>query len=512
LSNWTSGYVSDIDYTYGYYRELNPFYAKHTFLSQGIVFPEVKYACELGFGQGISTVIHGSASDVEWYGTDFNPSQAAFASNLAKTAGSKCHLYDDSFGDFAARPELPNFDFIGLHGVWSWVSAENQQAIVDFIRRKLNVGGVLYISYNTLPGWSSFAPMRHLMTLHADIIGSEGEGLVKRIDGALNFAGELLQTEPVFSEANPKVKERLEKLHGMSRHYLAHEYFNKDWSPIHFKTMAEALEPAKVSFACSAALGEHIDIINFNQEQKKLLDKITDPTLRQSVRDFMVNQQFRRDYWVKGLQRMSKDEQVVKFRSENVMLTTHRSAIELKISGSRTQGSELKKEIYDPLLDILESETIISIAELESKLSKHKIELDGIFQAVNILAAKDNLAFTQEAPLNEEIIKRAQALNKQIMERGKFGTEVNALACPLTGGALPLTRVHQLFILAIENGNKSPQEWAKFAWSKLQSAGQKLLKGGRTLDSDEENLGYLLEMATGFEREGLPLARTGKVI
>ena len=152
------------------------------------------------------------------------------------------------------------------------------------------------------------------------------------------------------------------------------------------------------------------------------------------------------------------------------------------------------------------------LSDLESKLSKHKIELDGIFQAVNILAAKDNLAFTQEAPLNEEIIKRAQALNKQIMERGKFGTEVNALACPLTGGALPLTRVHQLFILAIENGNKSPQEWAKFAWSKLQSAGQKLLKGGRTLDSDEENLGYLLEMATGFEREGLPLARTGKVI
>jgi len=50
--------------------------------------------------------------------------------------------------------------------------------IVDFIRQKLKVGGVLYISYNTLPGWAAFAPMRHLMTEHAEIIGAEGTGIV----------------------------------------------------------------------------------------------------------------------------------------------------------------------------------------------------------------------------------------------------------------------------------------------------------------------------------------------
>jgi len=44
---------------------------------------------------------------------------------------------------------LPDFDYIGLHGIWSWISDENRQVIVDFIRKKLKVGGVLYISYNT---------------------------------------------------------------------------------------------------------------------------------------------------------------------------------------------------------------------------------------------------------------------------------------------------------------------------------------------------------------------------
>ncbi len=49
---WTSGYVADIGYTYGYCNELNPLRVKPAFLNNGLVFPEVGAACELGFGQG----------------------------------------------------------------------------------------------------------------------------------------------------------------------------------------------------------------------------------------------------------------------------------------------------------------------------------------------------------------------------------------------------------------------------------------------------------------------------
>jgi SAM-dependent methyltransferase len=66
-------------------------------------------------------------------------------------------LFDESFAEFASR-DLPEFDYIGLHGIWSWISDENRAVIVDFIRRKLKVGGVLYISYNTLPGWAPLPP------------------------------------------------------------------------------------------------------------------------------------------------------------------------------------------------------------------------------------------------------------------------------------------------------------------------------------------------------------------
>ncbi len=64
--------------------------------------------------------------------------------------------------------------------------------------------------------------------------------------------------------------------------------------------MAESLEPERLHYACSAHYLDHIDGINLTEEQQTFLKEITDPLFRESIRDFMVNQQFRRDYWVKG--------------------------------------------------------------------------------------------------------------------------------------------------------------------------------------------------------------------
>jgi SAM-dependent methyltransferase len=192
MSDWTAGYVADIGYTFGYYPELNPLRVKLAFLNAGLVPPEMGAACELGFGQGMSANMHAASSVVQWSGTDFNPSQAAFAQELASSCGSGAQLFDEGFDAFCTRSDLPEFDYIGLHGIWSWISDENRAVIVDFIRRKLKVGGVVYISYNTQPGWAAMVPMRDLLTEHAEVLGSDGAGIVSRIDSALAFVDQSL--------------------------------------------------------------------------------------------------------------------------------------------------------------------------------------------------------------------------------------------------------------------------------------------------------------------------------
>jgi SAM-dependent methyltransferase len=201
-------------------------------------------ACELGFGQGLS--LHAAAQPgMQYWGTDFNPDQAAFAQSLAHASGSGTRLFDQSFGEFCTRADLPDFDYIGLHGVWSWVSNENRAIIVDFIRRKLKVGGVLFISYNTLPGWAARIPMRHLFAQHAQMMSAPGQGSMSRIDGAIAFAEKLLATGPDYAAANPQVGDYLSQVKQQDRRYLAHEYFSRDWLPMHFADMAEWLAPAR---------------------------------------------------------------------------------------------------------------------------------------------------------------------------------------------------------------------------------------------------------------------------
>ena len=506
MSDWTAGYVADIGYTYGYYAELNPLRVKLAFLKAGLALPTTGTACELGFGQGVSANIHAAASLTQWHGTDFNPSQAAFAQDLAVASGANAHLVDDAFADFAQRPDLPEFDYIGVHGIWSWISDENRAVMVDFIRRKLKVGGVLYISYNTLPGWASFAPMRHLLTQHAEVLGSDGNGIVSRIDGALDFASKLLQTNPAFARANPQVAERLQRIQGQNRQYLAHEYFNRDWHPMHFATMAEWLAPAKVQFACSANYFDYIDGINLSDEQQALLDEIPDPLFRQSVRDFMVNQQFRKDYWVKGARQANQAEQAEALRQQRVLLITPRDQVPLKVSGALGEA-KMAEDVYVPILDLLADHKPKTLAQLEVALAAKDIRMSQLLEAVLVLIGAGNLVAMQDDEVTRKAKKQTDALNARLMSLARSSSDITYLASPVIGGGMTVHRFEQLFLLARSQGQKTPESWAQLVWNALNAQGQKLIKEGKALESVEENLAELTRQASDFAQHRLPILK-----
>jgi hypothetical protein len=503
MTDWTAGYVAEIGYTYGYYTELNPLRMKLSFLNQGLVPPMVGTACELGFGQGLSANLHAAASVTQWFGTDFNPAQASHAQELAAASGSDAKLYDEAFSDFCTRPDLPEFDYIGLHGIWSWISDENRGVIVDFIRKKLKVGGVLYISYNTLPGWAAFAPMRHLMTEHAAVLGTEGQGIVSRIDGAINFAEKLLATTPEFSRANPQVSDRLTKMKANSRTYLAHEYFNDHWHPMYFSNMAEWLEPAKVQFACSANLIDLIDTVNLTPEHQAFLAEIPDPMFRQTSRDFIVNQQFRKDYWVKGARKLSSFDREQALRQLRMIMTTPRADVVLKVKGALGEVT-LNESVYDPILDLMGDHNDRSLGEMEILL-KDKINFAQLIEAVTLLAGSGHLNTVNEQ--SAVTTQTSKAMNSYMMKRAIGSNDLSFLASPVTGGAVSVNRLQQLFLQSIEQGKNQPEDWAKDTWSILAAQNQRLIKDGTTVESAEENLAQLTAQAKEFADKQLPILK-----
>ena len=506
MTDWTSGYVADIGYTYGYYGELNPLRVKLALLNSGLAFPACGTACELGFGQGVSANLHAAASVTQWYGTDFNPAQTAFAQGLAAASGASACLYDDAFADFAQRTDLPDFDYIGLHGIWSWISDENRAVIVEFIRRKLKVGGVLYISYNTLPGWAAFAPIRHLMTEHADIIGAEGHGIVSRINGALEFTDKLLATNPSYAKANPQIAERIKTIKGQNRHYLAHEYFNRDWHPMHVATLADWLAPAKLSYACSAHYLDHVDGVNLTAEQQTFLKEIPDTMFRETARDFMVNQQFRRDYWVKGARRLSLLEQAEILRQHRVLLLTSRAEVSLKVNGALGEAT-LNDAIYPPILDALADHKMRTLAQIEQAVKDGDITFPQLIQAILVLSGAGHLGAVQDDATIGKARKSTDKINAYLIDKARGSDEITYLASPITGGGVAVNRFQQLFILARSQGQNLPGEWAQFVWQILAAQGQKLVKEGMPLETPEENLVELNAQAATFAAKTLPILR-----
>jgi len=508
VSDWTDGYVAEIGYTFGYYAELNPLRIAMPFLNAALAPPRIATACELGFGQGISVNIHAAASSVSWYGTDFNPAHAAFAQSLVQAAGSGAQLFDQSFAEFCLRPDLPDFDYIALHGIWSWVSPENRRVIVDFVRKKLRVGGLLYISYNCQPGFAAMVPLRHLLTEHAGMMAAPSLGIVARIDAAVEFAERLLALGPGFAAANPTIGERLNLIKSHDRHYLAHEYFNRDWTAMLFRELAENLAPAKLSYACSAHYLDHIDALNMTEGQHAFLGEIPDPMFRQSVLDFIVNQQFRRDYWVKGARRLLPLEQTEALRPLRViMLTRPRSAVANTVQGALGER-ELNPSVYDPILDALDDHQPTTLGEIEQAVSGPELTLAGIFEAIMVLAGKGDLALVQDDAAQAAARVHTDKLNRWMFDKARSSDELGTLASPVTGGGIPVSRFHQLFLLARTQGHATPDEMARFAWDLLAAQGHQVLKDGKPLETPEESREALAAGAREFIDTRLPVLQS----
>lgn len=510
MNDWTAGYVADVGYTYGYYRELNPLHRCLAFVNAGLAIPDVRYACELGFGQGMSINIHSAGSDVEWFGTDFNPVQAGFAQSLAQLCGSDAHLFDQAFAEFCSRTDLPDFDYIGLHGIWSWISDDNHHVIVDFVRRKLKVGGVFYISYNTLPGWATMVPMRHLLTQHAKTISSPGQGIVSRIDSAIGFVERLLATNPKYSQAHPEVVERIKQLKPHDRHYLAHEYFNRDWLPMPFAEMAEWLAPAKLGYACSAHYLDHIDMVNLTGEQQQFMKEIPDAIFRETVRDFMINQQFRRDYWVKGGRKLSPVEQAEALRQARVVLLQARGDISLKVGGALGEAT-MQESVYGPILDFLADYRPKAMGQIEEAVKDKGINLNQVLQVVLVLIGKGDVSPAQDEKRASEADAASGKLNVHLIGKARGSGDISYLASPVTGGGIMVNRFEQLFLLAIRQGKKLPAEWAGFVWDIVSGQGQRIVKNGKTLENPEDNLAELAAHAQAFAEKRLPVLKALRI-
>lgn len=505
---WNEGYVTDVGYTYGYYRELNPVFQRFCLLARGYSAPEAwagSSHCELGFGQGVSINVHAAANPGHFMGTDFNPAHAAHANGLADAAGSAAKLVDDSFEQLLTRTDLPQFDSISLHGIWTWVSRENHHYIAEFVRRYLKPGGVLFISYNCFPGWAPAHPLRQMFALH-DRFTAKAHAAADRVDAALQFSEALLAANPNYLKAAPQLPERLKGIMAQSRQYLAHEYFNRDWNCMYFTDVVDALAVAKLEFACSASPLDAVDAVNLSAAGQAFLASVEHPILREQARDYFVNQQFRKDLFMRGATRLNAAEHRERLLETKLMLVQPVDSVKFTLTSALGEAS-LQDAVYRPFVAALAQKQHAPKTMRELSQALPELPWPQLLQAAIVLVGTGAIAPCQSEALSKQVHKRCTALNQHLCARAQFASDIETLASPVTGGGIAVNRFEQLFLLAHHTGRKTSAQWAQFVWDVLQSQGQKLLKEGKTLETSEDNLAELTQQANAFAEKRLPILK-----
>jgi SAM-dependent methyltransferase len=497
---WQDGYVSEINYTYGFYGELSPLKLAFTSLIKAVQYPDCNKEftyCELGCGQGYSSNLLASTyPQAQFYATDFNPNHIAGAKALAQAAETaNIHFFEDSFEDFIKR-DLPNFDFICIHGTYSWISQKHRQNLVNFIRQKIKTGGMLYISYNALPGWAAAMPLRELMIRHA---GRTSQPLVMGINQSLEFIEQLFSTNPAYLAQNPALTQRFDGMKNHSRNYLAHEYFNQDWHPFYFDQVVKELEEAKVQYLASSNILDHLEFLNLSQAAQKQLFQIPDPIYREVVRDYFLNTQFRKDIFLRGMVSLTRQEKNQQLQQTRFALLTTLSAVKLQQQFPIGKVT-LQESIYMPICQALTTESL-SFGQLQNHPLTKDISPDNLFQALLILSGLSYIHPAVDAQTYKQRKKYTNSFNAAVKAKALYSNNWQFLASPVIGTGVSVNRIEQLFLLA----KSSNQDMVRFAWEVFASQGQNLIEEGKVLTTPEENIARLKKLAEEFAHEKLKM-------
>ncbi len=507
MNSWNDGYFTDATYTYGYYRELSPVYMRWCLLNKGIAAPDINEDschCELGFGQGVSANIHAAATPGKFFGTDFNPAHAAQAQKLAEASGADANFFEDSFEEFANRDDLPQFDSIGFQGVWSWVSAENRRHMLEVARRHLKSGGMVYNSYNCLPGWAPTAPIRELLTLYDKNFHGNGD-INERVQAALKFVGEMLDAEPAYVKLAPTFQSTFEQLKKQNPHYIAHEYLNLDWDLMYFSDVAQLSQEAKLDFATTAMPIEG-EIFHLPQKAKDFLSKINDALVREQIQDYFINRNFRKDLYVRGLRRIPNAEAQEKILSTRYVLMT--PAAEVPLTFNTSLGIlRLSEDAYRPLINHLAADNF-----RPKNLLKFRSKVNATLEVIRVLILTGHVMPCQSEAAAELVTESCDRLNAHLCERAKFEEAISFLASPLIGGGVNVNRFKQLFLAQYKGGVKAADKLADTVQKLLSRQGQRILFNGKALDTPEKTTEHLRTLAERFLTIDLPILKALMIV
>jgi SAM-dependent methyltransferase len=509
-----AGYVTDVAYIPGFYAQLAPVAMRHVAALNGVAPPRTDArfrSLELGCGLGRSlTTLAAANPQGEFVGVDVNPEHtAAVARDIAAGGLRNARIVTADFGHLP--DDVGTFDFLSLHGVYSWVAPSVREEVIAIARERLNPGGLLLVSYNAMPGWAHLQPIRGILQQYASL--RQGDS-VQRVRDALAYVIFLRDKHAKYFDDNPRAAAYVDALRQQDPRYLAHEYLNEHWTSFYFSEVAGDFARAGLSFVGSLPVFTNFWDLCVRPEFQELFRTTTNRLVTESHKDFCANTAFRWDLYAASPRRL--DGAADRLRAvDDLHYRLARPDASLPYEANLgVVTSTVQGPLYQALLTVLGSGSL-RLSDMVAAAPLRDVPPADVVRAVDAGVAMGLFEVTAAAvgPAAGGLtgaISVPNAFNRAILASDALAGRPLALASALSGtghslGDLDAGILHEL----VERGRAG---LADRVASRLEAAGRTIQKDDRPVNDAAERRGLVEAACETFIATSVPqLAQLGIV-
>ena len=285
----------------------------------------------------------------KFYGVDFNEKSIAYAREKAQELGLKnLHFINTSFEELLKLKELPEFDFVSMAGLFTWLTPSAREAVKRFVKERLKPGGVLYLEFATIPGSINNAIFwRFIREL---VAGVEDE--LEKVEKTLELFDLFTSRPTKYLIAHAGVRavmlNYLRNKEEQSRHLL-HNVLPKFAFPMYFFEIYDEFVETGVKFAGRMELElNDPETSLFPSHVPTYIRFKKDVRLRETVVDFILNIGEHHDVWIKEGE--EREKEALDFLDEHFFLIPRQAPGSIRRTLLLPGGHRLplSGEIFDP--------------------------------------------------------------------------------------------------------------------------------------------------------------------
>ena len=241
--------------------------------------------------------------EAEFVGVDLTAEQVKKGNEVIEKIGLKnIKLIEKNILDI--NEDFGKFDYIIVHGVFSWVPDIVKEKIIKICNENLTEEGIAYISYNTYPGWKEPDKIREMMLYANKYFPEVSQGdKVQRGKAFISIVAEQMKIYTDVAEKKGDFIKQIEGILNMQDYYVGHEQLENINDPMYLHEFVDMLRKENLQYISDVGLRLSIASV-YNDSTIEKLQQLSqgDPVIKEQCLDYILDTKFRRSLICKGSQ------------------------------------------------------------------------------------------------------------------------------------------------------------------------------------------------------------------